>query len=846
MYIVAEKWQEAEREIQKKLKPEIDIIKSAFKGDEQYLLISTYYRQNHYHPVYSLRSSLGLVIQIPFFIAAYSYLSHLDALRGISFLFIRDMSAPDGLWNINGFSINVLPLMMTAINYGAGMIYTRGLPLREKVQVFGLGAVFLVLLYKSPAGLVLYWTLNNVFSLVKNIFYKIKNPGKILRILVTLLILLLICYVFFFNSASLKKRLFFISALAVPLVLIWTQKLLAGILLPASSRLAADPGSRTRLFAASALLLALLMGWYIPSAVFASSPGEFSFIDTYSSPFAFLRHNVCEFSGLFLFWGLCLYFLFGTKVKSIFAMAVCGLSLSALIDTVVFSGNYGTISNIFLFDNPDTLFPGMAAIAANCAAILAVLIVFFMLIKNNKLRPALLCMYCCVLALSGLSVYHGIQIQRGYSEVASLRESDAGAVHVLKPVFSLSKTKPNVVVLMADRAISGYVKPVFAEAPHMERDFDGFVYYPNTVSYGMHTLFGAPPLFGGYEYTPRAMNARNTLSIEAKTGESLRVLPLLFSGAGFQVTVTDPPSANREMISDIRIFKNDERVRAMNTLGNYRALWYLEHDFGVNTSRDAIMRNMAWFSLFKVCPVFMRYFVYDSGNYWNMNRFDSMFTFIDSYSLMDFLPELTDYGATEGQVIFLVNLTPHNSVFLQYPSYTPARDVTDKGHGEFAGEGAYHANAAFFHRMGEWLEALKTNGVYDNTRIIIVSDHGANLDAHIAGDNIPVPEERREAYNPVLLVKDFNAHGPLATDGRFMTNADVPVLATAGIIDAPKNPFTGNPLTTTPKDEGVYITINHQWAAYHHNKNTFKIADDEWVFVHDDIFDAANWTREAP
>ena len=45
--------------------------------------------------------------------------------------------------------------------------------MKDKVQTYGLAAVFLVLLYQSPSGLVFYWTLNNLFSLIKNVFYRI-------------------------------------------------------------------------------------------------------------------------------------------------------------------------------------------------------------------------------------------------------------------------------------------------------------------------------------------------------------------------------------------------------------------------------------------------------------------------------------------------------------------------------------------------------------------------------------------------------------------------------------------------------------------------------------------------
>ena len=51
LYNIAEAWQQKERDIQKKMKPQVDRIKAVFKGDEQYMILSTYYRQQHYHPI---------------------------------------------------------------------------------------------------------------------------------------------------------------------------------------------------------------------------------------------------------------------------------------------------------------------------------------------------------------------------------------------------------------------------------------------------------------------------------------------------------------------------------------------------------------------------------------------------------------------------------------------------------------------------------------------------------------------------------------------------------------------------------------------------------------------------
>src|SRR5574344_435109 len=202
LYIVAEHWQQIQRDIEKRLDPGINRIKETFKGDEQYMILSTFYKQHHYHPIMALRSSFGLLIQIPFFIAAYTFLSNLPALHGKPFFFIRDMGAQDALFHIGSFPINILPIAMTLINIIAGAIYTKGFKLKDKLQIYGMALVFLVLLYNSPSGLVLYWTMNNVFSLVKNIFYKIKKPLLVLYISLCIFLVALISFVMYKQPVS--------------------------------------------------------------------------------------------------------------------------------------------------------------------------------------------------------------------------------------------------------------------------------------------------------------------------------------------------------------------------------------------------------------------------------------------------------------------------------------------------------------------------------------------------------------------------------------------------------------------------------------------------------------------
>lgn len=168
IYLKAEHWQEEERSIRKSFENDEAMIKRAFKGQERFAMITTMHRQAGYSPFLTLRSSIGFFLQIPFFFAAYHLLSNFEPFQGISFLGLTDLSKPDELFTIGGFAINVMPILMTVINIGSALIYTQNLSNRDKYQLYGMAAIFLVLLYNAASGLVLYWTFNNIYSFAKN------------------------------------------------------------------------------------------------------------------------------------------------------------------------------------------------------------------------------------------------------------------------------------------------------------------------------------------------------------------------------------------------------------------------------------------------------------------------------------------------------------------------------------------------------------------------------------------------------------------------------------------------------------------------------------------------------
>ena len=135
------------------------------------------------------------------------------------------------------------------------------------------------------------------------------------------------------------------------------------------------------------------------------------------------------------------------------------------------------------------------------------------------------------------------------------------------------------------------------------------------------------------------------------------------------------------------------------------------------------------------------------------------------------------------------------------------------------------------------MDYLRKIGVYDNTRIIIVADHGSDLEFD---ENVLYHGTDILYFNPVLMVKDFDAKGFNISD-QFMTNADVPTIAMDGLIESPVNPFTGNKVTDEMKNDEIHeVQLTAVWDTYKNNGNTFLPAT--WYAVHGtNIFDHDNW-----
>ncbi|HEY5043752.1 MAG TPA: membrane protein insertase YidC [Verrucomicrobiae bacterium] len=173
------------------LQPEVAALKEKYKDDTQKFTQKQMELWKK-HKVSPVSGCLPMLIQMPVFIGFFTMIRSAIELRGAHFLWVADLSKPDTLFMIPGITFipfgistpeglpfNLLPLLM-----GGAMLWQSHLqppspgmdPAQQKMMRW-LPAMFILFLYNYSAGLALYWTVNNLLTILQTKLTKsLKDP----------------------------------------------------------------------------------------------------------------------------------------------------------------------------------------------------------------------------------------------------------------------------------------------------------------------------------------------------------------------------------------------------------------------------------------------------------------------------------------------------------------------------------------------------------------------------------------------------------------------------------------------------------------------------------------------
>jgi YidC/Oxa1 family membrane protein insertase len=150
------------------LQPQMKALQDKYKDDplKSQKKLMEFMKENKVNP---MGGCAPMLVQMPVFIGFFYMIRSAIELRGASFLWVQDLSRPDTLFHIGGFPFNLLPLIM-----GATMLWQAHLtppspgmdPMQQKIMRY-MPLMFLLFLYNYQAGLALYWTVNNLLTIVQ-------------------------------------------------------------------------------------------------------------------------------------------------------------------------------------------------------------------------------------------------------------------------------------------------------------------------------------------------------------------------------------------------------------------------------------------------------------------------------------------------------------------------------------------------------------------------------------------------------------------------------------------------------------------------------------------------------
>jgi YidC/Oxa1 family membrane protein insertase len=156
------------------LNPKIQELREKYKDDPTRMNqeVMKLYKDYGINPV---GGCLPMMIQIPIFFGLFKMLGQAVELRNASFLWVKDLSQPDTVAHLFGLPINVIPLCMAATQiWLMAMTPKTGDPTQRRVMMFT-PLIFLFICYNFAAALALYYTTQNIFSIVQ-FYYNKRQP----------------------------------------------------------------------------------------------------------------------------------------------------------------------------------------------------------------------------------------------------------------------------------------------------------------------------------------------------------------------------------------------------------------------------------------------------------------------------------------------------------------------------------------------------------------------------------------------------------------------------------------------------------------------------------------------
>lgn len=589
------------------------------------------------------------------------------------------------------------------------------------------------------------------------------------------------------------------------------------------------------IFLVSLLLWSSIVILYSPMTVFISSWAEFEI-----AALQLLFRQLVIFISVLLI-GYALFRIVPDEMKVLMVYMAVIAAVMFWVYTYLIPGDFGHLDN-FELSNPSKLYnPNRLYQLLEAAAIVTGVGLIVLLFRkfSKYVLAALVILNLMSFGQATVGLFASGALGKNHPDV--LKMAEGRVPDYTRDLLSLSREE-NVVVVMLDMFTGGFLPRILEEYPDLYDGLEGFTWYANTLSCSDNTFASIPAIVGGEKYCVQAGDTEESVTLVERYQEAFQFFPEYFESMGYKLAYIDPSYMGYTGLDsnpDILVGYSRDFV----------PYWQSSAESSVrgdtNIPPAEYSRIFTVIGLFKGSPFILKPYIYYKASWLKTNsgnvKIDHV---VDNLALLDALPELSSADASDKSFLYFNSMFTHIPWAMDENGRISRAIIRDEpSHRYYSDVDAllinpklpFHTNAKALSALSEWFDWMRQEDIYDNTRIVIVSDHGYSGVNPMTEDHFKVildSEGNRldgsGRAHALLLVKDFGETGRLKRSDRLMSNADTAMLATKG-----------HPLAEDTGDREVVISFTPAIPA---DNGEYAYVLNGQFAVSDSIFDPENWT----
>ena len=284
-------------------------------------------------------------------------------------------------------------------------------------------------------------------------------------------------------------------------------------------------------------------------------------------------------------------------------------------------------------------------------------------------------------------------------------------------------------------------------------------------------------LIGGNRYTVDEINRSDSQPIASHIEDAYNWLTSTMNKNNFETVLVNPKWTPCSKIENTKNCAQSDQVREN---------LYEIYDFNPRQEVNNDVYTLAVFTIFKITPVSLKPLWYDSTFFKNTLKGNAqlILTVNSRYSEYLYIKHLSEISqiaedTTHNKFIHIWT----NTLISPFSLDSQCGPLEPQQYDMYSMDSRLNSTRCVLNALTDWFEWMKKNDVFDNTKIIMVADHGAhNYDQNWV----------RGAVNPIFLVKEFDQKGSIQTQRTLVQNSDVASIicsSIGGCRDISQNPI---------------------------------------------------------